>query len=108
MLFRDEVLYLGHVVSRQGIATDPAKTNKVSGWPIPTTTKEVQQFLGLPSYYHCFVCSFATLAKPLYKLTERGRTFQWTKECAEAFVTLKNRLTTASILSYPDHKRNSC
>ena len=104
VLFRDEVLYLGHVVSRQGIATDPAKTSKVSGWPTPTTVKEVQQFLGLASYYRRFVCNFATLAKPLYKLTERGRTFQWTKECAEAFAVLKNRLTTAPILCYPNYK----
>jgi len=91
-------------VSRQGIATDPAKTSKVSGWPTPTTVKEVQQFLGLASYYRRFVCNFATLAKPLYKLTERGRTFQWTKECAEAFAVLKNRLTTAPILCYPNYK----
>jgi len=77
-------------VSRQGIATDPAKTEKVSKWPTPTTVKEVQQFLGLASYYRHFVCNFATLAKPLYKLTERGRVFQWTKECAEAFAALKN------------------
>ena len=51
VLWRDEVLYLGHVVSRQGIATDPVKINKVSGWPTPSTIKEVQQFLGLASYY---------------------------------------------------------
>jgi len=70
VLCRDEILYLGHVVSRQGIATDPAKTNQVSEWPTP---KEVQQFLGLVSYYRHFVCNFATLlAKPLYRLTERG------------------------------------
>jgi len=103
-LFRHKVLYLGHVVSRQGIATDPAKTNKVSGWPTPTTVKEVQQFLGLASCYRRFVCNFATLAKPLYKLTERGWIFQWTKECAEAFAALKNCLTTAPILCYPNYK----
>ena len=101
-LCRDEVLYLGHVVSRHGVATDPTKTDKVSKWPAPNSVKEVQQFLGLASYYRRFVRNFAVIAKPLYRLTERGRQFQWTKECSEAFAVLKHRLTTSPVLSYPD------
>ena len=89
-LCQDEVLSLGHVVSRHRLATDPAKTDKVSSWPAPNSVKDVHQFLGLAPYYHYLVCNFAIIAKPLYKLAERGRQFQWTKECSEAFATLKH------------------
>jgi len=51
------------------------------------------------------VHNFATLANPLYKLTERGQAFQWTKECAKAFAALKHCLTTTPILSYPGYNK---
>ena len=49
--FREEVRYLGHIISRDGVATDPDKTAKVATWPVPTTKKDTQQFLGFASYY---------------------------------------------------------
>ena len=77
-----QVNYLGHVVSPDGIATDMTKTEKVANWPLPTRRREVQQFLGLVSYYCRFIKSFATLAKPLYRLTEKTATFKWTATLA--------------------------
>eukprot|EP00731_Ephydatia_muelleri_P039162 Em1159g2a len=71
-LFQDKVVYLGHVVTRDGIHTDPEKVNAVSKWPVPTSGRDVQQFLGLVGYYRNYIQSFATIAKPLYQLTERG------------------------------------
>ena len=50
-LFQDKVVYLGHVVTRDGIHTDPEKVNAVSKWPVPTSGRDVQQFLGLVGYY---------------------------------------------------------
>lgn len=50
-LFRESFLYLGHVVSGEGISTDPEKILAVRDWPVPTSVKEVQSFLGLASYY---------------------------------------------------------
>lgn len=50
-LCQEQVTYLGHVVSKDGIATDLEKTIKVANWPTPTSVQEVQQFLGLASYY---------------------------------------------------------
>ena len=99
---RKEVLYLGHKVSREGVSTDPMKVEKVANWPTPTTTQEVQQFLGLSSYYRKFIQNFASIARPLQHLTERGRTFAWTTECANSFAVLKQRLTSAPILVFPD------
>jgi len=99
---REEVPYLGHIVSRNGVSTDPEKTVRVSTWPTPTTALEVQKFLGLASYYRRFVKNYATISSPLHKLTERGRQFKWTDECAQAFSELKHKLTNAPILSFPD------
>lgn len=50
-LFKEEVAYLGHVVSARGVATDPQKVQKVADWPTPKNVSEVRQFVGLASYY---------------------------------------------------------
>lgn len=101
-LLRHKVTYLGHVVSAQGIAPDPDKTNTVNLWPIPQSAKEVQQFLGLANYYRRFIKDFASLAKPLHRLTEKGRAFTWTQESDHAFNALKQKLTSAPILALPN------
>ena len=67
---QDQVCYLGHVVSREGIATDPEKIKKVETWPVPTSAREVQRFLGFANYYQKFIRSFATIARALHRLTD--------------------------------------
>ena len=74
-LFREEVQYLGHLVSREGVWADPTNVERVATWPTPTTKREVQQFLGFASYYCCFIKDFAGIAKPLHRLTEEEGTF---------------------------------
>ena len=86
--------YLGHEVSWEGVATDPAKINQVAQWPVPQSTKEMQKFLGLANYYRRFVRNFASDARPLHRLTEKTATFEWTVECQEAFAELCHRLCT--------------
>ena len=99
---QEEVHFLGHIVSATGIRADPRKTNLVENWPVPTSTKEVQKFLGLANYYRRFVPNFATKAKPLHRLTEKTAKFKWSVQCQEAFIELKQCLTTAPVLSLPD------
>ena len=102
---RKQVTFLGHIVSEDGVATDPAKTSKVATWPEPTSVREVRQFLGLASYYRRFVKGFATVAKPLHQLTENAKDFRWTPDCQTAFETLRRLLVTAPVLAFPDfHK----
>lgn len=81
---KKEVLYLEHLVSRVGISTDPSKINKVTNWPEPTSTREVQQFLGFANYYRRFIRDFSQVAKPLHRLTERNCPFKWTSECQQS------------------------
>ncbi|RXN37833.1 Transposon Ty3-G Gag-Pol poly [Labeo rohita] len=100
-LFRRQVVYLGHIVSEHGIATDPEKVQKIREWPEPMSVNEVRQFVGLASYYRRFVKDFATVAKPLHNLLRKHVRFHWTPESQQAFDTLKELLTTAPILGYP-------
>jgi len=72
---------LGHLISAEGILPDPTKTFRVKQWPTPTSVKEIQQFLGLASYYQKFIKNFATIASPLHKLSEKRTQFWWTEEC---------------------------
>ena len=99
-----EVNFLAHIVSADGIQTDPQKTERVSTWPTPTSQREVQQFLGLASYYRRFVKNFAAIAKPLYRLTEKTMRFTSTDEAQTAFEELQ-RLVTAPTLAFPNYEQ---
>ena len=98
---RPEVHFLGHVVSGTRVATDPSKTRAVRDWPQPRDVHEVWSFLGLASYYRSFVQNFATVAKPLFALSEKSRQFAWSEECQASFDTLKEKLMTSPVLAYP-------
>ena len=97
-----EVEFLGHVVSPQGVSVDPKKVDKVANWPVPTSKREVQQFLGLANYYRRFVENFARIAKPLHRLTEKTAQIDWSMECQAAFEKLRQKLVTSPILVFPD------
>ena len=75
--------------------------DKVRNYPHPVDTTGVRRFLGLASYYRRFIPGFATVAAPLHALTKKNVTFQWSAECEEAFVQLKELLTSAPVLVYP-------
>ena len=90
------------MVSAQGVAADPSKTDRVRNWPTPPNKLAVQQFLGLASYYRRFVPDFASIAQPLHHLTEKTVPFVWNERCQQAFEELKKRLTTTPILAFPD------
>ena len=97
VLFSRKVLYLGHVITEEGISTDPEKVAAFQNWPEPCNISEVRLFLGICGYYWRFIEKFAEIAKPLTKLTEQGTALVWTKECQDAFNGLKARLCSAPI-----------
>ena len=98
----DQVEFCGFVVSGQGVQTSPAKVEAVRAWPTPTTTRAVRSFVGFASFYRQFVPQIADIAIPLTKLTKKGATFAWTRECNDAFEQIKARLISAPILRHAD------
>ena len=101
LLFRREVKYLGHVISKNGISPDPDKVDAVLSWPTPRSATELKSFLGLCSYYRRFIVHFSNIAHPLHQCATTVP-FHWTTESNIAFHGLKLSLTQAPILSYPD------
>ena len=104
--FQQEFQYLGHVVSKHGISTDPSKIEKVIQWPIPCSKKEVQQFLGFAGYYRRLIRDFSTTARPLHKLAERFCSFNWAEECEQSFNQLRQTLTSAPVLAFPEFSKS--
>ncbi|XP_045139311.1 uncharacterized mitochondrial protein AtMg00860-like [Portunus trituberculatus] len=100
-LFKSEVSFLGHVVCREDVKTDPLKVATIEGWPVPQNVSELRSFLGLCTYYQRFVAGFTTVTAPLHHLTRKGASYQWTKECQQAFLALKGALVAAPVLPYP-------
>ncbi|GJW00415.1 putative nucleotidyltransferase, ribonuclease H [Tanacetum coccineum] len=96
-----QVAFLGHIVSADGIIMDPSKVEAITKWPRPTTVTEVRSFLGLAGYYRCFVKGFSRLALPLTQLMRKSEKFVWTDERQESFEELKRRLVSAPILTLP-------
>jgi hypothetical protein len=97
-----EVAFLGHVVSTEGVSVDPGKVKDVLNWMPPTTISETRSFLRLAGYYRRFIKDFSKIAKPMTKMLEKNKTFEWTKECQASFEELKKRLTSSPILILPD------
>ena len=100
-LLRERVSFLGHVVSKEGISTDPEKVKQILEWPVPKNLTEVRGFLGLAGYYRRFAEGFSAVAAPLHALTGKNVPFRWSTECQEAFDEIKRRLTTAPVLAMP-------
>ena len=130
--FSTSVLFLGHVLLAKGISANPDKVDEVKTWPVPKNIKEVQSFLGLASYYRCFIPHFAKKAQCLHELVgptasnpknrskarvketeaagnkpmeQETRIFEWTIDHQEAFDALKEALCTAPVLGYPNFTR---
>ena len=118
--FKDQVTFLGHTISARGIETDKEKIRAVTQWSKPETEKQLRQFLGLASYFRRFIKGFAQIAGPLHELiggqkkTQKRKVIQsnwkekWTDKCDQAFAELKEKLTTAPLLGYPDFTMPFC
>ncbi|GKE46760.1 putative reverse transcriptase domain-containing protein, partial [Tanacetum coccineum] len=87
----DSVSFLGHVIDNKGVHVDPAKIKAIKNWAAPTTPTEVRKFLGLAGYYQRFIEGFSLISKPLTKLTQKDKKYEWGKEEEEAFSTLKKK-----------------
>lgn len=116
--FQKRVKYLGHVVSAEGVSTDPEKVAAVREWKRPINLAELRSFLGFASYYRRFIRGFSVMAAPLNRLVARllpqgkkGKTPKkllsegWDYECEQSFHKLKTALITTPVLAYADFQK---
>ena len=109
--FRDRISYLGHIVSKDGVETDPKKVKVIQEWPTPETVYDVRSFLGFTNYYRKFLFRYSKIARPLHELTsgenakKKKAPVQWEQKHQVAFDTLKQLCTEAPILAYADYKK---
>ena len=100
-LIKTEVLFLGHLVSPEGIKPNPKTVEAVMSWKVPSNVKEIQSFLGLCSYYRQYIENVSHIASPLTNLTKKKVKFIWDESCQSVYEMLKEKLCTAPILAFP-------
>ncbi len=102
---RTELEFLGHHISRDGIHPQQKKIQGIQEIPVPTNVKEVRAFLGATGYYRRFYSHYSQTAKPLFHLTRKNATFEWTEAHQQAFQELKNQLLKPPVLVHPDYDK---
>ena len=109
--FKSHLKYLGHIISKDGIATDPKKIEVIRNWPRPNTVTEVRSFTGFTNYYRHFIKGYAKIARPLHELTsgekdkKKNYRVNWTERCQESFDSLKKICSECPVLAYADYTK---
>ena len=109
--FKAKLKYLGHIVSQEGIATDPIKIEAILKWPQPKTVTDVRSFTGFTNYYRKFIKGYAKIARPLHELTSgenakrKHKPVEWDERCQASFEALKGLCSECPVLAYADYKR---
>lgn len=99
---QNEVVYLGHRLTPDGVLPDSSKFNVVHNYPIPKNPDDVRRFVAFANYYRKFIKNFAEKATPLNNLLRKKTKFLWDSTCQSAFDSLKADLTSPRVLKYPD------
>ena len=109
--FKKRVEYLGHIVSENGIETNPKKIKDIINWPLPNTVTQLRSFLGFCNYYRKFIQDYAKISRILYKqisgenAKKKGNKINWILECQEAFSKLKAVCSETPVLAYADYTK---
>jgi hypothetical protein len=102
----EKIAFLGHILTTEGREVDPSKVEVVSKWKQPSNVSEVRSFLGMAGYYRRFIKGFSSIARPMTELLKKDNKFVWTLKCEESLQIIKQKLTTAPVLTLPDIHQN--
>ena len=97
----EELEFLGHVISKDGLAPDDRKIKAINEFPAPTNVEKIRSFLGMTGFYRQFIQDYSEITQPLTDLLKKGVSFKWTQERQDAFDTLKQCLISSPILAHP-------
>lgn len=100
-----KALFLGHVVTPEGVRPNPEKVETVKNYPVPKDHKALQRFLGLTGYFRHFVRNYGIISKPLTAISASKEKFKWGTEQQVAFETLRDKLTSDEVLIHPDFNK---
>ena len=95
-----EVTFIGHMLSSEGVKPDPRKTDAILNMETPVDVQDVQRLIGMVKYLSKFFTNLSELCQPLHKLTHKDAEWQWTQEQERAFQSLKVAVTQAPVLKY--------
>jgi hypothetical protein len=98
----ENIAFLGHILTTEGIEVDLSKVEAVPKWKQPSNISEVRCFLGMAVYYRRFIKGFSSIARPMIELLKKDNKFVWTPKCEESFQAIKEKLTTVPVLTLPD------
>lgn len=101
IFLRKEVVYLGHLITKDGIKPDPSKIDPIRNFPRPNNARAIKSFLGMIGYYRRFIPNFAEIAKPLTLLLKKSSKFVWNQSADAAFAELRQMICQPPILQYP-------
>jgi len=98
----EEIEFLGHVITKEGVKTDPRKVDAINAIPIPKSAAEIRRFLGMAGYYRKFIENFSKRTYYLRMRLKKGEEFSWDEKCEEEFKDIKACLSKEPIMAYPD------
>ena len=104
--FQEQVSFLGHLISKDGLKKSPEFIEKIRNYPKPSNVTQLRQFLGLANFQRKFIHQFSSIAKPLSCLTggPKRKKIEWSQEMTEAYEQIKLKLMEETVLTFPDYR----